>query len=152
MKNLITLSILSLVLGSSAFAGPSVTSGTGNPAAVLCVKASGQYLITTDANGNQSGVCAFGEAAIEGWALFHAVRNNQDMMAVQALLNNQTPTFAGKPAAYCKAVGGTVYQNALGSKKITMCEFEDGSAIEVKTLFAGANSLANEKLVNLLTK
>ncbi|KHD87785.1 MAG: hypothetical protein OM95_12275 [Bdellovibrio sp. ArHS] len=138
---IILLSFFSL--NFSAFAGPIVISGGGNPAAILCKKLGGLNKTVQVSNG-QLGLCSFGEAQISAWTLFHAVKNGKNMQAVSTLLGNSAPD--------CEHFGGNIEIGILTgtNTEVSLCQFPDGSHIGLKTLQSGPQAPANQRLIEAL--
>jgi len=154
MNKILALVVFSLLAQSQAFAGPSVTSGSGNPASNACEKLGGKSDLVADSDGNQSSMCKFGTAVIEEWLLFQTVAYDRKSNALTAFFKNTENKFAGNTENFCLALGGSVLKlqrvSAKGSYRL--CRFQDGSLMEVNTLFAGPRAEANAKLVKVLTK
>lgn len=149
---------LLLVLGSQtalAEGGSSTTGGIANPASEKCVSVGGvSVLVEVDAAGAQMGLCQLSRGSlIEEWTLFrHLIQTSN--MATRAVIHAE-PKFYGdiniQKAAieFCSQLGQKVI--LIKKQGLALCEFQDRSIIEVKTLFLGS-AKANKKLMQVLSK
>ncbi|GIL18685.1 MAG: hypothetical protein BroJett040_24360 [Oligoflexia bacterium] len=144
MKNRI-LFFAGILLSTQVFA-------MGNPAAVFCEDvARGEYVIHSDAKGNQSGVCVIGEAVVSGWTLFSASRLDKEgnpktekakiNLAMKALIQQKT----------CVQAKGRV-QKLVGDNNqvLLMCNFSDNSSISVDTLKLDKGNQSRNEVLGLL--
>lgn len=95
--------------------------------------------------GGEDGVQCMDSGGVEDpWTLYAVGTGGESNQALEAFMANADPAIAGPvaaaelPSAYCQAVGGkpVVYRDAQ-ARALDMCEFEDGSSIDLKTLLAG---------------
>jgi putative hemolysin len=162
MKTNLALSILITMASALSWAGPSITAGTGNPAAVLCRDLGGQS-INLKNKGGEFALCQFGEGGrIEQWTLFSQL-NGHPQQAVAAFLSPAERTIARKnnggavgmanPASvYCGQAGGNLEIATSKTGEVGLCVFPDHSSIEEWSLFLGPTAEVNAKLVEILNR
>lgn len=126
--------------------GTSSGSGIPNPASTACVKAGGSLLSFAEGSwhGSQWGICSFADNAMIGdWTLLGALQGEKSIAVTSFLAGAWEPAegpIEGWAALRCEARGGKVMKmvdRLKPSVNFQTCHFEDGSQIEVWTLFAG---------------
>jgi putative hemolysin len=121
-------------------------SGIPNPASELCISLDG---ISRAADlgtwgGSSLGLCRLSDdSIIAEWALFHAV-NGDGNQAAEAFVTGQWEPLAGPIETWadqaCADAGGQVVEyveHLRPSSAVRLCEFFDGSSVEVWTMFSG---------------
>ncbi len=157
MKSVFLLSIITFAATLAFGVGGSGTVGPGNPAAITCQQVGGKDLVIEDQNGNQSSLCAVGQAMIETWTLYREVKIQEQQQAIQVFLSHpEAKQFGSAHQAkeYCKYVGGQSEdaKALLTNQMINLCNFPDGSQIEAITLWRGPQAESNQNFVTLLNK
>ncbi len=101
----------------------SETTGVPNPAAVFCEEQGGTVEIVTDAQGNQSGICALPDGTeIEEWEHYRRFHGE-----------GAGAGLANPAAVFCEGQGGIV------SGAEPMCELPDGTMVDAWEYFRTYN-------------
>lgn len=159
-------SVLACSAAGSAYAGSTSSSGGANPSSKFCIKKGGSLIDLSTPEGN-FGLCAFGTAKIDAWALYYARHSSNAPLpeAVAAYMQsspgpvpcgdarNGGSGCANPSAVKCVNVGGAygtfaiITANPSGDQEwVSLCSFSDQSSIDAWTLLAGPGAPENSGL------
>jgi putative hemolysin len=122
--------------------GVSLQASAANPLMHFCALTHGSFRAAVVDDGDQVGFCQFGSAIIDAQSILSITTENNASSAAQAALNE---------GASCDDAGGSVLPaKDLEGHEFSICQFGDGSSLEVSTLQHGVDSGSNAHLVKAL--
>ena len=107
-----------------------------NPQILRCHALNGEFFVA-NTESDQFGFCSFGEAIIGTIDLLRYADNVNDVLSIEAYINNVKD---------CEPFGQLIDVKKPNGPTLVMCSFTDGSLIENQTLSLGQTSEKNKKL------
>jgi len=122
--------------------GVSFQASAANPLIHFCALTHGSFRAAVANDGDQVGFCQYGSAVIDAQSILDVTTGNQSSSAVQSALSE---------GSSCEDAGGSVLPaKDLEDHEFSICQFGDGSSLEVSTLQNGVGSGSNAHLVKAL--
>jgi uncharacterized protein len=145
MKTMINRVVAAGLTVSVLMLASAMASGAANPASVYCDQVGGQGIPIDSGGfgGDQAGFCRLSDGSLmEEWTLFRA--KDQASLAATNFLQAEWHEMHGDIATWanqnCEQLGGKVEtwtEHIRPSLKYSICQFNDKSAVEIWTLYAG---------------
>ena len=123
-------------LGLLIFSVSHVHAVQKNPQIRRCHILKGEFFVA-NTESDQFGFCQFGEAIIGTIDLLRFSDNGNDVLSIQAYINNVQD---------CEPYGQLIDVKKPNGPTLVMCSFTDGSLIENQTLSLGQSSEKNRHL------